>query len=207
MPLMSMRVYAVHAGVTLKAIQDRIASGAISQAALIHIEGKKFAKIDSEKADKDFASRHSPQHKNAGDLLGEAKKKKSGVLPNTKPPEVPKPKLETREIYGQQVDTVVLPTLPEDKFERYRDAKSTTEELRARKLELEVAEIEGRLLDAEEVKRKIYKEVSQIREALLNIAPKVAPVLVSITNVVVMENKIIDEINLALEGLSRLTDE
>ncbi len=128
----------------------------------------------------------------------------TGILPDTKPPEVPKPKVEEREINGQKVDATVLPTYPEDKFDRYRDAKTSTEELRARKLELEVAEAEGRLLDAEEVRAKIVKEVSQVREALLNIAPRVSPILVSITDVVSMENKLIDEINSALEGLSRL---
>lgn len=128
----------------------------------------------------------------------------TGILPDTKPPEIPKPRVEEREINGEKVPTTVLPTLPEDKFDRYRDAKTSTEELRARKLELEVAEAEGRLLDAEEVRAKIVKEVSQVREALLNIAPKVAPLLVSITSVVEMENKLIDEINSALEGLSRL---
>jgi hypothetical protein len=127
-----------------------------------------------------------------------------GILPDTKPPEIPKPRVEEREINGQKVDATILPTLPEDKFDRYRDAKTSTEELRARKLELEVAEAEGRLLDAEDVRAKIVKEVSQVRESLLNIAPKVAPLLVSITNVVEMENKLIDEINSALEGLSRL---
>lgn len=129
-----------------------------------------------------------------------------GILPDTKPPEIPKPRVEEREINGQKVDATVLPTLPEDKFDRYRDAKTSTEELRARKLELEVAEAEGRLLDAEDVRAKIVKEVSQVREALLNIAPRVAPILVSITDVVSMENKLIDEINSALEGLSRLNN-
>lgn len=202
MALMNFREYAAYAGISLSAVQSRIKTGAITPKALIDV-GAKFPKIDSDIADADFAARHSPHHRMAGQVT---KSKIEEVNLKTKIPEVPKPKIEKREIDGQEIDATILPTYPEDKFERYRDAKATTEELRARKLELEVAEEEGRLLDANEVRLQIAKEVSQVREALLNIAPKIAPILVSITDVVVMENTIIDEINTALEGLSRLTD-
>lgn len=94
----------------------------------------------------------------------------------------------------------------EDKFGRYRDAKTTTEEYRARKLELEVAEAEGRLLDADEVRQKISKLVSESRESLLNVPGRIAPTLVSITDVVEMENKLREEINFALESISRLAN-
>lgn len=205
MPLMKYREYAAHAGISLSALQSRIKSGSITARAIVDVGGR-FPKIDSEIADADFEARHSPHHKAAGDIIGrQANTKKENIL-EKKLPEVPKPKIETREVHGQEVDATILPTYPEDKFERYRDAKAATEELRARKLELEVAEEEGRLLDADEVRLRIAKEVSQVREALLNIAPKVAPILVSITDVVTMENAVIDEINAALEGLSRLTD-
>ena len=240
MPLMSMREYARHSGVSLKAIQVRIKSGSITKAAIVD-DGGRFPKLDSEIADADFAHRHDVQQKMFGDLGGAtksakrpepaieppakvddnpenlpdkapeppkpaAKKVVADVLPDTKPPEIPKAKVEEREINGQKVDATILPTLPEDKFDRYRDAKTSTEELRARKLELEVAEAEGRLLDADEVRKEVVKLVGETREAFLNLGPKLAPILVSITDPVEMENKLIESINETLHNLSRFED-
>lgn len=287
MPLMSMREYARHAGVSLKAIQDRIHNGSITKAAIVD-DGGRFPKIDSAIADADFQQRHNPEAKAHGALGGATKtarakptsdtkpqevtqdvtqpivsladddnpeglpdidpklatklpetcheiatklpetpqvvdksgekppairaenvqksgeiRAEKGILPDTKPPEIPKPRVEEREINGQKVDATVLPTLPEDKFDRYRDAKTSTEELRARKLELEVAEAEGRLLDADDVRKEIVKLVGETREAFLNLGPKLAPILVSITDPVEMENKLIESINDTLHNLSR----
>ncbi len=269
---MSFREYARRSGVSLKAIQDRIANGSITERAIVRTEGK-WPRIDSEIADADFAQKHDVAQKVLGDIAGGLKSKKvkksvklteqddnpeglpdgppalaeklpencheiatklpetpqvvdnsgekptekvsqkrpesvtkaseKGVLPDTKPPEVPKPKVEEREINGQKVDATVLPTYPEDKFDRYRDAKTSTEELRARKLELEVAEAEGRLLDADDVRKEIVKLVGETREAFLNLGPKLAPILVSITDPVEMENKLIESINETLHNLSR----
>lgn len=270
MPLMSMREYARHAGVSLKAIQDRIHNGSITKAAIVD-DGGRFSKIDSDIADAEFKDRHNPEAKMHGELGGATKSAKrpqplaveddnpeglpdkdptlaeklpqncqelatklpqtaqaadkieekppairaenvqkpgeiraeKGILPDTKPPEIPKPRVEEREINGQKVDATVLPSLPEDKFDRYRDAKTSTEELRARKLELEVAEAEGRLLDADDVRKEIVKLVGETREAFLNLGPKLAPILVSITDPVEMENKLIESINETLHNLSR----
>lgn len=241
MPLMSMREYARHAGVSLKAIQDRIHNGSITEASIVRGEGK-FPKIDSEIADAEFANRHNPEAKAHGDMGGatksakrpeppqkpaqnvddnpenlpdkapeivkkpeikEAKPAKTGVLPNSRPPEIPKPKVEEREIDGQKVPVTVVPTASPDTFERFRDAKTKTEDFRARKLELEVAEAEGRLLDADEVRTEIVKLVGETREAFLNLGPKLAPILVSITDPVEMENKLIEAINETLHNLSR----
>lgn len=269
MPLMSMREYARHAGVSLRAIQSRIENGSITKAAIVDVGGP-YLKINSEIADADFALRHDPEAKAHGSMGGASKSAKrpkppavddnpeglpdgpqelatklpencqelaeklpqtpqvvdksgensgakvsekrpesvakasdKGILPDTKPPEIPKPRVEEREINGQKVDATVLPTLPEDKFDRYRDAKTSTEELRARKLELEVAEAEGRLLDADDVRKEIVKLVGETREAFLNLGPKLAPILVSITDPVEMENKLIESINETLHNLSR----
>jgi hypothetical protein len=125
------------------------------------------------------------------------------VLPNSKPPEIPKAKVEEREINGEKVPVTVVPTASTDTFERFRDAKTKTEDFRARKLELEVAEAEGRLLDADEVRKEIVKLVGETREAFLNLGPKLAPILVSITDPVEMENKLIESINETLHNLSR----
>lgn len=266
MPLMSMREYARHAGVSLKAIQDRIRNRSITQAAIVS-DGGRFSKIDSDIADADFTGRHSPDAKMHGDLgnvrakpttqikddnpeglpdgpqeLAEklpencheiatelsqtsqaadkieenppakvsqkrpesvSKVSKTGVLPNSRPPEIPKAKVEEREIDGEKVPVTVVPPASSDTFERFRDAKTKTEDFRARKLELEVAEAEGRLLDADEVRKEIVKLVGETREAFLNLGPKLAPILVSITDPVEMENKLIEAINDTLHNLSR----
>lgn len=195
---MGFREYARHVGIDIKSVFDRIASGAISPESIVTLPSGD-RKIDSEKADADFAKRGNIQQKTAGDM----NKAKAKVKQLVK---------ETKEIHGQLVPVTKIPAGesnapdPDDPFEKYRDAKTSTEVLRARKLELEVAEAEGRLLDANQVRSEISKIVNEVRERLLNLAPRVAPVLISISDVIEMENKLHDEINSALEGLQKLND-
>lgn len=133
------------------------------------------------------------------------KKKAAGeVLAATKPPEIPKPKKETREIDGKKTDVTVVPPADSDAFARFRSAKTDTETMRARKLELEVAEMEGRLLDVEEVRKRVVRLVGQTRDSLGNLSSKLAPLLVGINDVVEMETTLQKEINLALASLSEL---
>lgn len=208
MPIMSIGEYARHRGVDPKAIRIKIDRGFFSDGAVPCKEKGKI-QIDQELADFEwevqeqdpvFAAQRGAQE---AIKVEKSKKLNGGVLPESKPPEVPKMKVVEKEVNGEKRDVKVFPTLAPEKHERYRDAKTTSEEQRARKLELEVAELEGRLLDKDEVKDRVLKLVGETRDALINIPGKIAPLLVSITDPIEMETKLLMEINQALEGLSR----
>lgn len=94
---------------------------------------------------------------------------------------------------------------PTNHLLEFQKSKADTESLKARKLELDIAEREGRMLDAEEVRKTITRLVGETREKILGVASKIAPELVGIADVIDIENKIIAELNVALENLSRLT--
>lgn len=205
-------------------VHTKIKRGIITPRSLVAQSGHSRFLIDSDLADQDVnmnghvAHEVKNQMKKAQNLSNsdpenldaEIEKrlpKGNGVLAETKPPEIPKPKQEMRDINGEQTEVAVLPTYPDaeaDKYGRYRNAKTSSEEYRARKLELEVAELEGRLLDVNEVRKRLLVFTSEIRDTILNVPAKVAPLLVSIADPVEMETRLLKELNSALASLSRL---
>ena len=220
MALVSMRAYAKMQGVTLRAIQERFNFGTLTEKCLVD-DGGRFKKIDSEIADAEFAARRSevaeqsdamqrpsrqkltpPQ--NVIDEMFEPAVVKAPSLLDKKLPPVPKEKIVVKEVEGQQVEVTEVPNTGNDNFERYRSAKASTESIKARLLELELAEAEERLIDVREVKEEIQKVCTAIRETILNVPAKIAPELLSCTEIVEMETKLYKELNIALEGLSRL---
>jgi hypothetical protein len=222
-PLLSIRQYAKSRGLDPANVFRKIEKGIIPKECLVKIKGKAFAKLDVEKTDAflrtrtDFSMPHAkpiPGPNPPGpvntedddpDGLGAA------IAANTeepsplqkKTPAVRKSKWTKEIVDGKEVKVQRVPDTGNDPFERFRSAKTDTETMRARKLELEVAEIEGRLLDAEEVRKRVVKLVSETRDALLNIPGKLSPILVGISDPVEMETTLLKELNSALESLSR----
>lgn len=211
-------------GVSLMAIQDRIKRGTITENAIVRTEGK-HPKINSEIADADFAARRSeigaqsdaiqrpfakkptpPPANVIDEMFGPDPVKRAPSVLDKKIPPVPKEKLVVKEINGEQVEVQEIPNTGADGFERYRTAKASSETIRARLLELQLAEAEERLVDVKDVKKEIQHICTAIREGLLNVPAKIAPELLSCTDIVEMETKLYKEINLALDGLSRLLD-
>lgn len=217
--------------IALSSLQDRIKRGTIPEHAIDRSNPKR-PKIISEVADKEFAARRSeigeqsdilkrpeayrpasppaaPEPANVIDeMFGpeaapEEKHKGKSPLAKKLPP-LPKSEFKKEVIEGQEVEVEKVPYKGEDNFDRYRSAKAGSEELKARKLELEVAELEGRLVDVKEVKTEIQKICTAIRENILNVPAKAAPDLMACTNIVEMETKLYKELNAALDGLSRL---
>lgn len=209
---MSFRAYARQNGIALGTLQDRIKRGTITESAIDR--SGTWPKINSEIADRDFAARRSEIGAQS-DAMTRASKLKPAPAPSvidemfgpepTRPPvaRIEKPEVITKMIDGKEVPVTQIPYAGEDNFDRYRKAKAGTEELKARKLEMEVDELEGRLVDKDEVKKKIEELVIRTRTALLNIPAKAAPTLVSIKNVVELEAELFKEINLALESLQQ----
>lgn len=226
MPLVSFREYARMQGVSLHAIQDRIKRGTITENAIVRNEGTR-PKINSEIADADFAARRSEigaqsdamQRPHArkpipppANIIDEMFGPEPGThgTPGTqsvldkKLAPIPKPEVITKMIDGKEVPVTEIPYAGEDNFDRYRKAKAGSEEIKARLLELELEEAEGRLVDVKDVKKEIQNICTAIRESILNVPAKIAPELLSCTEIVEMETKLYKELNLALEGLSRL---
>ena len=201
----SMTEYARMKGVHLVTIKDRIKRGVISELALDRDSSGTVKLINPEIADADHAKNHDVQNTFvANSKLSKGKKlevpkKKSNVVVHP----VAKPIETTEVIDGQEVPVTKLPEMDSD-FSRYQKAKASSEELKARKLEIEMEELEGRLIDKNEVVKTVSKLTAEIKESFLNIPPKIAPELLACKDIVELEVKLHKEINLVLEKLSRL---
>jgi len=193
-----MRKYADHQGVNINAISKRIASGGIPKNAFVPQDGKTHPLIDSDIADAAWLKHRDPAQALATKARKEKNKKKSaGRPPVTK-------KIEDMSAQGgsktQEVDVLDF----DSDTNRYTKAKTSTEELRSRKLELEVMEKEGALLNAEEVRTTISKLVIETKEAILNVPSKIGPELLGCTDLIDLEVRLTKALNEALSNLSRL---
>ena len=83
-------------------------------------------------------------------------------------------------------------------------AKQETEVLRARKEKIKLDEMEGKLLDAEVVKREIKKIVLETREKILSVPDQIGPDLLACDNLVLLQTKLTGALNIALRNLARL---
>jgi hypothetical protein len=118
----------------------------------------------------------------------------------------------TKEVEGEDNGDLDFEEQPDEPkadsgAKKYRDVKTSTEELRARKLEIEIGQMEERLLDANEVRLKITKLVGEVRDAFLGLASKLAPVLIGVSDPIETENILKREINETLASLSKLEPE
>lgn len=194
MRLMNESEYARHRGVNVKTVRQYIAQGKIDLDSFDTCPKTKKLLINSEKADRDLESSLDVA-KSAGMKAGLEQKKELGKDSLSKPGA------------SSTIDTSSPPAGSNPTREtslRFLSSKADTETLKGRKLELEIEEREGRLLDADEVRKEISKMVGETKEKILNVASKIAPELVSVRDVIEIENKIIQELTAALENLSRL---
>lgn len=186
--------YAKRHGVDRKTIRDRIKSGSIPESAIDR--SRKWPKVIVPLADAAWEARKDPEQ------AARLALKKSVPTPDPKENE-----LEEWEKLPDDESNVPLSTPqtdPNDSFLKYKSAKASREELNVRKLEMEIAEREGRLLDAEEVRKTISKLVVETKTALLNIPGKIGPELMACHDLMELEHKLTMEINAALEGLQRV---
>lgn len=197
MALMSLREYAKHQNVSVASIRKRMATGKIPKSCLKNQVGKVHPLIDSEQADKAWAMNKNVAQALAIQAKKEKQKEKPSLAPITK-------KVEDMSAQGgspeQEIDVLNF----DSDVNRYTKAKTSTEELRSRKLELEVLEKEGALLNAEEVRTKISKLVNETKEAILNVPSKIGPELLGCTDLIDLEVRLTKALNEALFNLSRL---
>lgn len=189
--------YAKRHGVDRKTIRDRIKSGAIPESAIDR--SRKWPKVIVELADAAWEKNKDPE--------------RAHRLGKPKPVATPDPKENELEEWETLPDDEPTPQKPEPdpdtveankSFLKYKSAKASREELAVRKLQMEIAEKEGRLLDAEEVRKTVSKLVIETKTALLNIPGKIGPELMSCHDLMELEHKLTTEINAALENLQRV---
>lgn len=211
MPIMSFRKYAEKEGIALSSLQDRIKSGSISKRAIVPPETErnpgKHPKIDSDIADQDFKKNGDPGKKVAADLG--AKKPPAGTSESDLLRQTKKTKAIRPEIVKEEHDGKTVPVVKEPPSEtnRYVLAKATNEELKSRKIELEVLELEGRLVDVADVKEAMEKKIQEVRSALFTTGDKVALQILGKKDLLEVKTLIKKSINEALSGLQRIEND
>ena len=83
----------------------------------------------------------------------------------------------------------------------YAEARAQHERFKSRLAELEVATIEGKLVNADEVKRESFRAARQVRDSLLNLPDRLAAELAAETNQFKVHQRLVKEIRRALEDL------
>lgn len=214
MAIISFREYARQKGVHLKAIQKRIENGSISKAAIVPGGTAKnpgvHPKIDSEIADRDFAKLGDPQKKLASEARVDKQSKPkeqpsdSELLRQTKKTKAIRPEIVKEEHDGKTVPVVKEPP---GEVNRYVLAKATNEELKSRKIELEVLELEGRLVDVGDVKEALEQKIQEVRSALFTTGDKIALQILGKKDLLEVKTIIKKSINEALSGLQRIEND
>lgn len=196
--------FARRKGVAIQTIKDKIRAGTITENALIRSTTGVIRGIKVAIAEKDLLERSNAQNSLTAQLKKQKKMETKTPDPVVVNP-VAKPVTTMEKVEGQE-DPVPVTKLPEgnDDFSRYQKAKASSEELKARKLEIEMQELEGRLIDKEEVRKTIFKLVSETKEAFLNIPARVAPDLLASKDIIDVEMRLLKEINDVLTTLSRV---
>ena len=83
----------------------------------------------------------------------------------------------------------------------YAEARAQHERFKSRLAELEVATIEGKLVNADKVKREAFRAARQVRDSLLNLPDRLAAELAAETNQFKVHQRLVKEIRRALEEL------
>lgn len=82
------------------------------------------------------------------------------------------------------------------------EAKRQEAVLKAKKLQIQIAEMEGRLVDKEAVYKKLFEKGQTIRSAILSIPDRISANLLACKSVTEANNLLTEELILALEKLS-----
>lgn len=209
MAWMTLTAYARLRNVSANAIKNRIRNGTITERCVQRSNGK-IVQINSKLADNDFEKLGDTVQVMAQKAAKENKKEK--LQEQTTQEEKPKsefadataPKNEIKKEIIDGVEVEVEKVHYNNDFDRYKKAKASTEELKARKIEFEILELEGKLVDVDAVKTLLAKLVVEVKDAILNVPAKAGPDLLACKDLIELENKLLEHLNQALSGLSRV---
>lgn len=195
---MGYRQYARHRGVTLGAVQKAIRDGRI----FVNENGK----IDSEIADRDWA----------------ANTDSSRVSMTVTEPPVRAPVQQSIALQPPDQAQQAMPPAGADKGEgdevtgsdrvasEYREHRTTREQFQALKQKLEYEQLVGSLINVEDAKRIAYTAFRSLRDAVMNVAPRIKDQIAAMTDPHEVEQVLERELAAALSGIDTsklLTDQ
>jgi hypothetical protein len=159
---MSLRAYARHRGVSLRAVQKALASGRIS--------ARKDGRLDAEVADANWARntapRPLPSSTPATKSSGQAKAAKQA------PPQSSHHHAEARPLTREPAEPPRLESGVE-----YSKARAVRESYLARMAKIDFEERSAKLVSADEVKVAAFNRFRQFRDGVLNLPDRLAAVL------------------------------
>jgi len=168
MALMGYREYARHRGCALRAVQKAIEAGRIK---VVEVDGK--AKIDSNQADRDWTENTDPAKQSlmfgTGPSAGQdvPPRAEAGMAPGAGgAAKAPPASSEERDDEPSSEDTAA-----------YRRERAERERIRRQKEEIELEQLRGNLVDKAEVARLRFTEFRALRDAIGNLAPRIAPMV------------------------------
>lgn len=183
MALMGYREYGRHRGVSLTAVQKAIADGRISIVA--DAKGRKC--IDSEAADLAWQRNTDPAKQSPLYSAG----------PAVSVVATPAPTVST----AGSADPDDPEDLPADAASsEYRQARTSREQIRAKREQMELDELQGRLVSVEDAGRAVFTAFRVLRDNILNVAARVKHQLAAETNAERVEQLLDAELASALAG-------
>lgn len=171
----TVKEFAKHRGITERSVFRYLLSGGIPKEARIK-EGRKLF-IDQDVADAYMDSNFTPRKV----LLAAGQSTPSS------------PVMAAKDL-TQQAQTAGL---------SYTDARALSQQYRAALLKLEIDEKTGKLVDAEAVKNAAFCKARTLRDSLLNIPDRVAPILAAENDQMKISEILTGEIRQALDELAR----
>lgn len=182
---MGYREYARHKGVSLGAVQKAIKTGRIS----LNANGK----IDAAAADHAWDA-NTDASRVAVNVLGAAPAQQAMAL-------APLPA-------SAVVDRVIADKTDADEItgsdqvaDQYREHRATRERYQALKQKLEYEQLVGTLINVDEAKRIAYTSFRGLRDAVMNVAPRIKDQLAAITDPHAVEQLLESELSAALGAI------
>lgn len=181
---MGYREYARHRGVTLGAVQKAIKAGRIA------LNGN--GKIDSDVADRAWSD-NTDASRVAVNVFDSASVQQSFPLApasDVPPPAAGNDKPEAEEVSG--TDRVA---------HEYREHRATRERYQALKQQLEYEQLSGTLINVDEAKRIAYTSFRALRDAVMNVAPRIKDQLAALSDAHDVEQLLETELSAALGAI------
>lgn len=193
MALMGYREYSRHRGVTLRAVQKAIEAGRIR---LVEVDGK--PRIDSAQADADWIENTDPAKQSllfsSGPEVKKSPREAVGGLASA---------AGAGAVASGAAASASDDDAPRaDDTDAYRRERALREAIRREREQLELDEAKGNLVDKTEVARLRFTEFRALRDALANLAPRIAPLVAQESDPIVCEQIYTDALEQILTAVA-----
>jgi hypothetical protein len=102
----------------------------------------------------------------------------------------------------ERIESFTQPMGQQSKRQQYENARTATEVYKAKLAQLEYEEKSGELVRAADIRKKLYEVARDVRNGMMGIASRTAPVLVAMDDQHEIQTRLSEEIATALESLS-----